>query len=347
MTLNVNQHFVDRGPERALFAGMLAGEHPARVLRVLVPAGHGKSWLVKRLFLDCEERRVPVVWLDFDARQHSRSADAHYVVERFLERLGERRLPRTAALAADWRRAVPSLETDARFLPALGRALQDDLAGWEDAPVIAVADEFTPYERGVAKLLACLGETHPRYMEAVTYQTRLSENITGARWHGDTPDLKAERSRIVAQLNRLTMEVWNIPFDALHTAPTAPAAATVRSPIAVLLDTFEQIPDTARDWLVDWLFNGLRGALGHVRVVVAGRPEPSCCAFFERADLWGHLVAGIDHFVPMPEEAVLDYYRRRGCSFGDLHPATIFQLACTHAGRMASIGDGLLQRGGA
>ena len=340
MTLNVNQHFVDRDPERALFARMLSGEDPARVLRVLVPPGHGKSWLVKRLFLDCEECAVPVVWLNFDARLQNTATDARYVVERFLESLGETRLPRTNTAAAEWRKAAPS-QTEAHHLPVLGRALHYDLSHWTDKPATE-ADEFTRLETGLDVLLARLGKAHPRYQDVTIYRQRLVENIAVARLHGDTATLTNERSRAVAQVNRFTLDVWEIPFDDLCNAP---ASAALPSPIAILLDTFEQMSDTVRDWLSGWLFDGLRRELAHVRVVVAGRPEPACCAFFERADLWGHLITSIDCFKPMPEDEILEYYQRRDCSFGTLDPDTICHLARTSAGMMAQVGDSLAPGG--
>ncbi|HQE93236.1 MAG TPA: hypothetical protein PLH19_10190 [Anaerolineae bacterium] len=343
MTLNVNQHFVDRGPERALFGRMLSGEESARVLRMLIPSGCGKSWLVKRLFSDCEERGIPVVGLDFDARQHNKPVDAHYVVERFLNCWGETRLPQTAELAAEWRRSPLSPKTDDRFLPALGRALRSDLAHGSNRA--AEVDGFTCYETGMDTLLVRLGEASPCYSNALTYQQRLRENIVDTRRHGDTPERQAERSRLVEQLNQLTLQTLHLSFNALCEAPLE--AAEPLPPMAVLLDTFEQTPEDTRKWLSDWLFDGLRRELAHVCVVVAGRPEPACDAFFEQADLWGHLVTRIDHFEPMPEDTVWEYYRRRGCSLGDLHPATICSLACKDAMMMAMIGDRLLQGRGA
>lgn len=343
MTLNVSQHFVDRGPERALFGRMLSGEESARVLRMRIPSGCGKSWLVKRLFSDCEERGIPVVELDFDARQHNKPVDAHYVVERFLNCWGETRLPQTAERAAEWRRSPLSPETDARFLPALGRALRYDLAHGSNRA--AGVDRFTCYETGMNALLARLGQVPSGYSEALIYQQRLRENIDNTRRHGDTPELQAERSRLVEQLNRLTRQTLQLSFNTLCGAPLE--AAEPLPPMAVLLDTFEQTPADTRNWLSDWLFDGLCYELAHVRVVVAGRPEPACDAFFEQADRWGHLVTRIDQFEPMSEDTIREYYRRRGCSWGDLHPATIFYLARTKPEAMALIGDGLPQGGGA
>ena len=341
MTLNVNQHFVDRTRERALFARMLSGEMDARVLRVLIPAEHGKSWFIERLCFDCEEHNVPVVWLDF---RSDKIADARYVVERFLQLLDERHLPRTRAVAEEWRRTMPSIEADAHYRLAAGRALRDDLAHWTAAPGTA-NDEFTRYENGVAALLARLGEAHPHYLEAVNYRTRLiHENITATRLYGNTETRRAERHEILTQINRLTLDVWGLPFDDLCSTPATATAPP--QPIAILLDTFEQIDETVRAWLADWLFDGLRRTLAHVRVVVAGRPVPKCHAFFDRAGLWGHLVAAIDHFEPMSKDEIREYYRRRGRTFGDLDPDTICYLARESAGMMALLGDSLVQGGG-
>ena len=340
MTLNVDQHFVDRKPERERFAQMLSGESDKRVLRVLVPAGHGKSWFVARLFLDCEKDGVPVVWLDFDARRSNRPVNASYVVERFLELFGEDRLPQTRNIAAELRKAGPSLDTETQYLPALGRALRDDLSHWTDAPS-PIADEFTPYEAGISALLTHLEQTHLQYQEVAVYQQRLVENIAASRLYSDTDTRRSERSQILAQVRRITTQALGMSFDTLCSAP--PVDAATHTPLAVLLDTFEQIPETVRNWISSWLFGGLRRDLAHVRVVVAGRPEPSCCAFFDQARLWGHLVADIGQFEPMPRNEVLEYDQRRGCSLEHVDTNTICFLAQQNAAMMAEVGNTLAQ----
>lgn len=76
-------------------------------------------------------------------------------------------------------------------------------------------DCYSRYEIGLRRLLEQLGADHPRYSEALTYQHRLIENIEQARRHGDTETLRAERSRIIEQLNRFALEEVGTPFNDL------------------------------------------------------------------------------------------------------------------------------------
>lgn len=68
-------------------------------------------------------------------------------------------------------------------------------------------DTYTPYEVGMADLLAEMTAQHPRYDDALVYQQRLTENIDDARTYGDTNDTKSERARILRQINVLAQEV--------------------------------------------------------------------------------------------------------------------------------------------
>ncbi|RLC62852.1 MAG: hypothetical protein DRI48_09100 [Chloroflexi bacterium] len=76
-------------------------------------------------------------------------------------------------------------------------------------------DCYSRYEIGLRRLLEQLGADHPRYSEALTYQHRLIENIEQVRRHGDTETLRAERSRIIEQLNRFALEEVDTPFNDL------------------------------------------------------------------------------------------------------------------------------------
>ncbi len=66
---------------------------------------------------------------------------------------------------------------------------------------------FDEYERGLEKLLSLIPKTASDYLDVLTLQTSLHENIEDARLYGDTPELKATRIRILAQLNRITVNV--------------------------------------------------------------------------------------------------------------------------------------------
>jgi len=74
-------------------------------------------------------------------------------------------------------------------------------------------DAFTPYETGLARLLERLGNDHPRYAEAQMFQIRLRENLDQVRSFSDSENLRSERNRIMAQLNRLALETVGKGFN--------------------------------------------------------------------------------------------------------------------------------------
>lgn len=74
-------------------------------------------------------------------------------------------------------------------------------------------DEFTPYEIGLTRLLEKLGEGHPCYIEALTLQSRLLNNINQARLYGDDATSKTARAQIVKSLNQLALEGLGISFN--------------------------------------------------------------------------------------------------------------------------------------
>ena len=80
---------------------------------------------------------------------------------------------------------------------------------------MSTTDAFTPYEAGMNRLLERLGSNHPRYAEATTLQSRLSDNITQARRYGETETRRADRAQIVDALNRLALETVKVSFSEL------------------------------------------------------------------------------------------------------------------------------------
>lgn len=76
----------------------------------------------------------------------------------------------------------------------------------------ALPDLYAAYEAGLDHLLARLGNEHPRYSEALTFQSRLLENIGQSRRHGDTETRRAERSQIVTALNELALTTLGQSF---------------------------------------------------------------------------------------------------------------------------------------
>lgn len=78
-----------------------------------------------------------------------------------------------------------------------------------------MTDAFTSYEMGLTRLLERMGKEHPRYAESLTLQTRLLENIAQVRNYSDSENLRSERNRILAQLNRLALEATEVNFNEL------------------------------------------------------------------------------------------------------------------------------------
>jgi len=79
-----------------------------------------------------------------------------------------------------------------------------------------MSDVFTRYEIGLTQLLERLGSDHPSYVELLTLQTRLLENIAQVRDYSDSENLRSERNRILAQLNRLALDVLGMSFNELY-----------------------------------------------------------------------------------------------------------------------------------
>ncbi len=76
-------------------------------------------------------------------------------------------------------------------------------------------DIFMNYEIGVNKLLEQMTKKSTYYLEALTLQSRLTENIWQTRNFGDDERLRQERARIVTELNRIAIDCVNDSFNAL------------------------------------------------------------------------------------------------------------------------------------
>lgn len=80
---------------------------------------------------------------------------------------------------------------------------------------IRYQDIFSPYETGMQRLLAQMEQDHPRYLEALGYQSRLQANINRSRRFKDTDSSRAERAEIIERLNELALSVIGVSFNAL------------------------------------------------------------------------------------------------------------------------------------
>lgn len=99
------------------------------------------------------------------------------------------------------------------------------------ARAVEGGDIYARYEASLGRLLAGLGQGHPRYPEALTLQQRLQENVAQARLYGDTETRRAERAEIVGHLNELALEAVGISFNELRTgAALPPTTRAAQSP---------------------------------------------------------------------------------------------------------------------
>ena len=91
-------------------------------------------------------------------------------------------------------------------------------------------DVFARYRHGVTHLLERLGDEHPRYADALTYQQRLVENLALAERDGDTESRRADRSAVITALNELALETLATSFNALCGLDERPAPEAAAAP---------------------------------------------------------------------------------------------------------------------
>lgn len=71
---------------------------------------------------------------------------------------------------------------------------------------------FSQYERGLEQLLRRIRPDQALYVEALTLQVRLQENMSATRLYGDTETRRAERAGILHELNRLALTTFGTSF---------------------------------------------------------------------------------------------------------------------------------------
>lgn len=98
-------------------------------------------------------------------------------------------------------------------LTYLSRHRPASAAEWE-AQQAALHQSFN-YEVGLQHLLNHIPEQHPKHSELLVFQVRLTENMAQQQLYGDTAELRHNRFQIIAQLNRLALEVVGESFNAL------------------------------------------------------------------------------------------------------------------------------------
>ena len=74
-------------------------------------------------------------------------------------------------------------------------------------------DIYNTYLDRIEKLLMQIKKDAPRHYEtALVYQQRLLENINNTKLFGDTASLRAERSRILFNINNLSLSITGNAF---------------------------------------------------------------------------------------------------------------------------------------
>jgi hypothetical protein len=77
------------------------------------------------------------------------------------------------------------------------------------------SDVYYRYEIGLRRLRDEMDQRHPWYLDLLTYEQRLRENIGKARLYGDTSALSAGRSEVIRRLNDLAVSALSKSFNDL------------------------------------------------------------------------------------------------------------------------------------
>lgn len=92
---------------------------------------------------------------------------------------------------------------------------------------------YALYNRGFQKLIDLVKENRDCYQQVLVFQQRLEENIYQVKHYGDTDGRRSQRSEIIANLNRLSLETTNVSFNELCDFPvTSTSLYTARSEVA-------------------------------------------------------------------------------------------------------------------
>ena len=76
-------------------------------------------------------------------------------------------------------------------------------------------DEFAQYEVGIRRLLGQIDSDDSVYLDALTLEARLLENLVQSRQYGDTDTRRADRYRIIHELNRIALAELGTSFNEL------------------------------------------------------------------------------------------------------------------------------------
>jgi formylglycine-generating enzyme required for sulfatase activity len=78
-----------------------------------------------------------------------------------------------------------------------------------------MSTKFINYRIGIKKLLDTLGQEHPKYLDALTFETRLSENLHDVEAYGDSENSRSTRNQIISGINKLALQTIQKNFNEL------------------------------------------------------------------------------------------------------------------------------------
>lgn len=95
---------------------------------------------------------------------------------------------------------------------------------------------FEAYQSGLRELLRRVDRGRDDYTDALTLQTRLTDNLSDAQRYGDTETRRAERAQILDALNGLALRALGVSFSELCAGPTPDAARAASEDVRGLLE---------------------------------------------------------------------------------------------------------------
>ncbi len=98
--------------------------------------------------------------------------------------------------------------------PAVAAVVEHTLSNLASADPLVWQRTFS-YEQGLQQLLNRIPPHHDRYADLLLFQAQLTENLAKAHRYGETAELRADRSRIIEQLNHLSLDVVGQSFNSL------------------------------------------------------------------------------------------------------------------------------------
>jgi hypothetical protein len=127
----------------------------------------------------------------------------------------------------------------------------------EETPPAGQVDPYYRYEVGLSRLRSRIDQGHSRYVELLTYEQRLRENLTNVRLYGDTSDRSAERTEIIHRLNEIALSVLKEPFNDLCVSEPGLSQEQIWLRTLSILYSAGALDDTSRADLRDLMHDNI------------------------------------------------------------------------------------------